>query len=423
MTSIYEQIGRRVVELYTQNAQFAAKPKSAASKKPNCKPSSIACGFTCISGKKICRITMTMEQQQAAKALKKELTANKKEKLDPKHLTGAGKASDPSKEQSLLSIVEKKYLQESVAPNDKPKIKKMVKFGLDEEESIGLAAYIGIAYKDMNSTFWDKNAENKLKAKGGEGYHELTLARVKAAQAGLSKLPPVTLDDLNAAVKKKGPPQAEPYSGTLTHGMKLDEAALKDFVGRHEIAAKTGETVQAGKFMSTGWGEGGEALFTERANVQILVAPKMDGTGQGKMVDQYKNLTFENEVLYGPDAKFTVSKIERIAAVEPGARFVDSVKHTADHDDLKLLADVVTSSGGGAEILYDFAATSPLDKLLKKHKLGLFPQKKASKQELNAYHAKVLAAIELEKKKAKVKKIKEFTVGSPALVRIHYQEV
>jgi hypothetical protein len=79
--AIYEKIGRRVVEIYAaQDAEFAKRPpnKGQDGKKPKCKDTSHSCGFTCISGKKTCRITMTMEQQAAAKALKKELRATKK---------------------------------------------------------------------------------------------------------------------------------------------------------------------------------------------------------------------------------------------------------------------------------------------------------------------------------------------------------
>jgi hypothetical protein len=76
------------------NAQFAKQPnKGQGGNKPNCKTSSIACGFACISGKKICRITMTMEQQQAAKALKKELRAGKKEPALPPPKKEAKKAA------------------------------------------------------------------------------------------------------------------------------------------------------------------------------------------------------------------------------------------------------------------------------------------------------------------------------------------
>jgi hypothetical protein len=92
---IYEKIGRRVVEIYAaQDAQFARQPnKGQGGKKPNCKASSIACGFSCISGKKVCRVTMTMEQQQAAKALKKELRVEREGEDGPES-DGLGKGGE-----------------------------------------------------------------------------------------------------------------------------------------------------------------------------------------------------------------------------------------------------------------------------------------------------------------------------------------
>jgi hypothetical protein len=77
--AVYEKIGRRVVELLAQNAQFAKAPnKGTGGNKNKCKPTSQSCGLSCISGKKVCRITMTMEQQKTAKNLKKELQSTPK---------------------------------------------------------------------------------------------------------------------------------------------------------------------------------------------------------------------------------------------------------------------------------------------------------------------------------------------------------
>jgi hypothetical protein len=96
--AVYEKIGRRVVELLAHNAQFAKAPnKGIGGEKNKCKPTSQSCGFSCISGKKVCRIAMTLEQQQAAKQLKKELRASTagsqeaaKPKLDPAFDVNAG---------------------------------------------------------------------------------------------------------------------------------------------------------------------------------------------------------------------------------------------------------------------------------------------------------------------------------------------
>jgi hypothetical protein len=77
-SAVYEKLGRAVAAKWVATAEFAATKPAAGAKKKNCKPTSISCGFSCILGQKVCRITMTMEQQKAAKALKKELRDSKK---------------------------------------------------------------------------------------------------------------------------------------------------------------------------------------------------------------------------------------------------------------------------------------------------------------------------------------------------------
>jgi hypothetical protein len=351
---------------------------AAPKKKKNC-TKGISCGLGCISAAKVCKKQLNPTQ----KAQKKQVVDNVKKKASGGKSITSNEASDPPEEQnlSIMSEAEEIMLQASISSFDRPKVKKMEKLGLSEAEAAGVAAYIGNHYRAMNQTFWDPDAEKNItNSFGPEGY-ALTIARVKAAQSGLSKLPPVTLDNLNASVKKQGPPQALPYSGQLIHGMKLYPSDLEDFAARHEAAAKSGEPVKAGKFMSTGWGEGGEGFFMHNANVEIVVTPKMDGTGQGRLVDQYKNKAFENEVLYGPEARFKVSKVEHIKEIKPSVKVVEKLKNTSDHDDLKHLLDLdlgYYAPGFSPKDVYDFGATSSLAALSKKHGLGKLPGKGAT---------------------------------------------
>jgi hypothetical protein len=60
------------IKLMGESAAFAkAAPKVL--KKKTCKEENISCGFTCISGKKVCKIGMTIEQQRAYKELKSKV--------------------------------------------------------------------------------------------------------------------------------------------------------------------------------------------------------------------------------------------------------------------------------------------------------------------------------------------------------------
>jgi hypothetical protein len=101
-SAIYEKLGRAVAAKWVATAEFATKKPAAGAKKKNCKPTSISCGFSCISGQKVCRITMTMEQQKAAKALKKELRDSKKvgSKDEPPVIKPENKKVVPKKEKA-----------------------------------------------------------------------------------------------------------------------------------------------------------------------------------------------------------------------------------------------------------------------------------------------------------------------------------
>jgi phage gp29-like protein len=79
------------------DAEFRGVPSKTEAKKKKCKDTSHSCGFTCISGKKTCRITMTIEQQQAAKKLKAELRAAKPVETAKEQPTGGGLATVPKK--------------------------------------------------------------------------------------------------------------------------------------------------------------------------------------------------------------------------------------------------------------------------------------------------------------------------------------
>ena len=72
MVNAYELIGRRAVAILS-SAQFAIQPPGSEKvlKKKKCKEGNLSCGFTCISGNKICRVEMTREQQRMAAEIRK----------------------------------------------------------------------------------------------------------------------------------------------------------------------------------------------------------------------------------------------------------------------------------------------------------------------------------------------------------------
>jgi curved DNA-binding protein CbpA len=113
-TDVYEKIGRRLVDIFSSTTATYAAP----AKKKNCKKENISCGFTCISGKLVCRKEMTMEQQRAAKELRRQVRAGKKTAAAPPAGSGGG-----------LVVVEKP----KAAASDKPKTFRDMQQAIDEK--------------------------------------------------------------------------------------------------------------------------------------------------------------------------------------------------------------------------------------------------------------------------------------------------
>jgi hypothetical protein len=114
-------------------SEFKIQPAGSEKilKKKKCKDENISCGFTCISGKKTCRISMTMEQQRIAKELRaKARAANKPAQPEPeppqpeytrnpetaKHLAALDKAIADGKElDRLVDVAYDRYIEMSAA--------------------------------------------------------------------------------------------------------------------------------------------------------------------------------------------------------------------------------------------------------------------------------------------------------------------
>ncbi len=183
--------------------------------------------------------------------------------------------------------------------------------GITRSEAQGLSHFIGTDFKGMNSMFYDPNWNKGLSA-----WKEAALvAKVKGAAAALAKLPAITKDAIDKAAKSpkanlngKGAPWKTDY---LIHHMKIDgNAALKGIVDEYKKSAGQGVPVEAGKLMSTTWREGGDPNFAPGANVELRIKPRLDGKGQGKLVDKFKNSVWENEVTYHPKTRFKVTEID-----------------------------------------------------------------------------------------------------------------
>jgi hypothetical protein len=53
------------------------------------------------------------------------------------------------------------------------------------------------------------------------------------------------------------------------------------------------------------------------ANFVYKIRPKLDGTGQGRYVDHFKNEMIEGEVLYPPYSRFRVKAVRKVDGLDP----------------------------------------------------------------------------------------------------------
>lgn len=188
-----------------------------------------------------------------------------------------------------------------------------------DEEGLALANWLGHKYTIMSRRMWDPDAlEEDQKAPA------LT-ADLLTAKA-LHKLPPATLDSIlekskihldKDRVDENGLPFKETEATLkerlekpLNRFMALGDNA-QNFVQRYKDALEKGGGIEEENFFGTTHHSAGNMThFSEKANVIYKVKAKLDGTGQGRYVDHFKNQADEGEILFPPYSKFKVTQVD-----------------------------------------------------------------------------------------------------------------
>lgn len=204
-------------------------------------------------------------------------------------------------------------------------------------EGRALSHYIGSYYEKINRTFWDKDEFSKEDRK----LYDKVSAAAFGATLALLKIKPITTASLSREAKdgvaeSDGKPLAR--DGLLTHTMAIDDPKL---LAKYIGDRAEGKTISAEKLLSTSWAEGGEAEFNVNCNIEVRIKPRLDGGGQGRLVDKYKNGTFENEVLFHPQSSFIVTKQVKIDAVEEISHFKVQPQETLKYSQLSKIVETL----------------------------------------------------------------------------------
>jgi hypothetical protein len=319
----WEPIANREIESETRS--MTPIRQSSQRKAKNCKKGK-PCGGSCISNAKSCRIGLSADQKALAIKAKKAIksggggdaselpsspTTDSKSKIAPElhdfydFVKGSGSISAKEKERMKFSIMpnaETNSYQQS-------KIKKLKKQGMTAEESFALEGYIGGAYKGMNEVLYNSGAFQNGEMTQNNLNFQFQMAVNKYAAAGLKKLPPTTIDDINKLESDFFGSSSYTADKPLIRHETIPKAILSSHIEKHRKAIENGEPLTKEQFFSTTFKQEGLDYFEEGANVEYRIKAKLDGSGSGRLVDEYKNTAFESEVLYPPMTQFKVTKI------------------------------------------------------------------------------------------------------------------
>ena len=201
------------------------------------------------------------------------------------------KIAERSQQQPQYPGPDKKFLQKvkKIANGRKPKDTK-----LNIDEISAITSWKQTGYAAMNAILL------------GSEHKSAVAERVINAARGLKKLPSYTEKDIENQVSE--------YEGSARKDGKLSRgiSGIKDlnkFLKPYEEALSSGKTHEEPTFFATTYLEGNH--FLENAQVEYVVGHKKDGTGQGKLVDNFSKDLKEGEVLFQPYSKFKITNIER----------------------------------------------------------------------------------------------------------------
>lgn len=222
-----------------------------------------------------------------------------------------------------VSQAEKKSVTQFVSDagkNQGAKVERMIKENskITQDEALALAAYIGFGYGPMAKAVYAPGDND------GDYPPGVVDSANKLAANAARKLEPVTKANINKKARehaKKVGENPELYDSKrgLQRGISLDGNVLKDKLDAYEfVLATKGGIIREDTWFATSTMnvEAGDVDVAAGSNVIYRIKPKLDGTGQGRYVDHFKNGLQEGEVLYPPFSQFKVTGVSRAESKE-----------------------------------------------------------------------------------------------------------
>ena len=173
---------------------------------------------------------------------------------------------------------------------------------LTQAEADAIAHWINHKYQTVNKSIYAPNSLSPKDKQIGEA------AAIRTSQA-LRKMPPVTDKEIRKIAREQGEPSELAKDKKLRRHIK-GVPDLDAFLAPYEQAQKSGKPhLEPTVFATTA--KNNLDFFQSGAQATFVIKAKLDGTGSGRTVDQYKNEAWEGEVLYPSFTGFKVNKITR----------------------------------------------------------------------------------------------------------------
>lgn len=188
-------------------------------------------------------------------------------------------------------------------------------------EARAIASYIhSDTYSDMARRIYDpKNALSTVRGNATD----VDTTNVLAAQ-GLRKLEAITEDSMNEkaaafAARTGKPPIKYDADRGLTRLMTVDNLTGDRILQKYQDALDKNEAIAEDTWFATSILPQRDIRVAGgvRANFVYKVTPRLDGNGQGRYVDHFKNEIIEGEVLYGPYSRFRVVGVRKVEGLDP----------------------------------------------------------------------------------------------------------